>query len=402
MARSCAAGLLAAAVLAATDLARADVVAEGREAIERLGCAECHEMPGFDARSGCTGCHQSLARRLRVGVRRIGTATHFVRVPDLSRVTRRLRREYLERYVQDPHDVRPHLEESMPRLPVSPGEARAIIAYLARMAPPAPEAEPSTPPPDRSRVERGRRVFAAAGCPSCHVFGNADFGMGADGRLYRGMRAQALLAPNLRYVRERLEPARALVWILDPASVDPQTTMPRPELNADDAVAVRDFLFLGDPGPAVVAARPPELSQLTPASQPVGFAAVRRIFGRSCIHCHAHTTAVGTVVGLGFAPMALDLSTWQGVQAGAFRPWSGGRRSILEATDGGPPPLIARLLRRHAEAPRDLVPIFRDHLLPGSRRVRDAAPVGMPLGLPPLPLEDLRLIATWIAQGARP
>lgn len=384
--------------------ARADVVNEGRDAIAALGCAQCHAIPGFDPRVGCAGCHRSLAHRIRVGIRRIGGASHFVRVPDLSRVTLRLRRDWLERYVQDPYDARPHLEESMPRLPVSADQARAIVAYLSRMAPAAPGVTHRRPATsiDPARVDRGRRVFAAAGCPSCHVFGNVDFGVGATERMYRGMRAQALLAPNLRFVRERMDPATVLQWILDPRSIDPSTTMPRPELTIADAVALRDFLLLGEAGAAVAALRSPVLAELTTLPRPVGFATVRRIFARSCIHCHAHATAVGTSASLGFAPMALDLSTWEGARAGAFRPWSGGRRSVLVPTDGGPPPLLARLLRRHDEARRDLVPVFGDHLLPGLRARADDAPVGMPLGLPPLPIDDLRLIATWIAQGAPP
>ncbi|MBI2898333.1 MAG: c-type cytochrome [Deltaproteobacteria bacterium] len=388
-----------AVLLLAPGDATADDEDAGRAAIERYGCARCHLVPGFepDPRTGCVACHRSLQNRPRSGLGRAPVATHFVQVPDLTGAARRLRPDALAAAIRDPYDARPHLEESMPRLPVSAAEAEAIADYLgARTA----RLEPAAPPPSGSRVERGRAVFATAGCTSCHVFGNVDFGTGATADFYRSMRRQALLAPNLRFVRDRMDPAVALAWIVDPTSVDPTTRMPRPAISYEDAMAVRDFLYLGELGAA--AAPQPALGagDLPLLDRVVRFDEVRSIFSRSCVHCHAKTTGTGTTAALGFEGVALDLSTRDGVLAGAIRS-DGTRRSVVEApTGGGLAPLIQRLVRRHAEAPRDVVPVYRDSLGPVRREARDPEPVGMPLGLPPVPAEDIRVIATWIAQGA--
>ena len=60
-------------------------------------------------------------------------------------------------------------------------------------------------------------------------------------------------------------------------------------------------------------------------------------------------------------------------------------RSIFTPLPDGTPRIVAHLLARHAE-------------------VAGAAPElrGMPLGLTPVPLPDIALLATWISQGRKP
>lgn len=390
-----------AAAMAALCLLAAPAAAQqagaGRAAIAKLGCTQCHSAPGFErSEHGCVGCHQHLLHQPRSGLHRAPHAEHFVEVPDLGVAGARLTSRYLVQFLQHPHDVRPRLDESMPRLPVTEADARAIAGYLKAHARPVPEVE--APAPSRGNVSRGRHVFHQAGCTLCHVFGNAETGDDVPDAARAALRDAVRMAPNLRFVRDRMDPAVALAWIRDPKAIDPHTRMPQAHLSDEDALAVRDFLYLADPGRPAAPRRPLAASDLVPLDRPVRFADVRRIFGRSCIHCHAHTTATGIVTSLGFAPSALDLSTYEGVMAGALRP-DGTRVSIVESRHGAPPPLLARLLRRHAEARRDLVTPGRDPLDPPFKTKSGGEPVGMPLGLPPLPRDDLRVIATWIAQG---
>ncbi len=392
--------LVAAGLSAAPRTAVAQDAAAGRAAITRYGCVNCHAVPGFtaDPHRNCVACHQEIVRRPRSGLHRAPDIRHYMDTPDLRNVTRRLRADYLVHFISDPHDVRPRLEEAMPRLPVTRADARAIVAYLTKSA--GRVNVPRSPAPSRSRVAHGREVFISAGCGGCHGFGNWDSGVHLPAVAIRALGEKALLAPNLRFVRERLDPDTALAWIRSPRSIDPNAHMPRPELSPGDALAVRDFLFLGDPGRPYQPPPPLTMADLTPLDRPVHFVDVRRIFGRSCIHCHAHTTNMGTTQGLGFPGVALDLATYEGVERGALGT-DGVRVSILDSpSGGGPPALLARLLRRHVEARRDMVPAMHDTLDPGVRAHRDQVPVGMPLGLPPLSKSDLRIIATWIAQGA--
>jgi len=387
--------LLALLLLALPTAARAQ---DGRRAVQRYGCASCHQIEGVRASRGasCVGCHESIVSQARSGLGRAPRVEHYVHAPDLRMVTRRLRDDYLLRFLQDPHDVRPRLEETMPRLPVTEADARAIVQFLRAGA--GEVTVPRSPAPSRANVARGREVFDRAACATCHEMGNIDFAIRIPTIALAGMGRPAYEAPNLRFARERLEPDVALAWILDPRTLDPNTQMPHPELTREDAIAVRDFVFLGELGAPVAPPAPPTAADLREVSRRVRFADVRRIFNRSCIHCHAHTSGHATASAFGFPPSSLDLSTLEGVRAGTELP-DGTRRSILEPDASGVPPLVARLLRRHAEAGRDITEPRRDSLAPIAREV-PSEPVGMPIGLPPLPLDDLRTIATWVAQGA--
>ncbi len=392
------AGLAIAAVLAVAPAALAQT--EGRRAVERYGCASCHQIQGVraSASASCVGCHERVLAAPQSGLGRAPHVVHYLHAPDLRRITRRLRADYIERFVRDPHDVRPRLEETMPRLPVSEEDARLIVSFLRSSA--GEVSVPSSPAPSRANVERGRRVFVDSGCPTCHELGNLDFGVHIPPIALMGMGRPAYEAPNLRFARERLTPDVALAWILNPRSIDPETQMPHPELSREDAIAARDFVFLVDPGSPVTPPAPPRAEDLRRVSRQVRFADVRRIFQRSCIHCHAHTSGPGAASAFGFEPSSLDLSSIEGVRAGAALP-DGTHRSVIDPDESGVPPLVARLLRRHAEAARDVTSPGHDPIMPIVRE-RPTERVGMPLGLPPLPVDDIRTIATWIAEGARP
>lgn len=400
----CAAAIL---WLACAGPARAEDPARGHEAAARYGCVHCHALPNERShpRAGCVSCHVRTIESRGPAASRI---SHYVATPGLRFVARRLSASYLIEYLMRPHDVRPHLEETMPRLPIDEGRARDLTAYLASLSPPAQiEAGPA---PSAARVARGEALFVSKGCVACHTFGNRGFGDRPSGgelpeAARRALGAAAALAPNLRYARVRMERDVMLAWIRDPSRVDPETRMPRPELTAEEALAVRDFLWLGDPGQPAPLRPPTRAAMLEPVEREVSYAEVAAIFARSCVHCHAHSGAsVGELSGrlsaFGFPRAELDLSSYEGVMRGVTRA-NGERVSLLDPeAEGEAPPLIARLLERHAEAQRDVVPPHRDPLGPAFGVSTDGPMVGMPLGLPPLPAEDLRLLVTWIGRGA--
>ena len=371
--------------------ARAQDASAGRAALARYGCVSCHAEPAASLGQGarCVGCHVEVLRGRRSGLGRAPAVRHYIDVPSLVSAGRRMRPDALAAYVRDPIHLRPRMDESMPRLPVTEADANAIAAYLRTAS--GARTAPRSPAPDRSRVEAGRRAYQAAGCVTCHSFGTAIPALALPREALRAMGAQSVLGPDLRFACDLIDPDTALAWILDPQSVDNDARMPRTPLRPADALAIRDFLFLGDPG---APARPPRVvtaDDLAPLARPVRFAEVRRIFGRSCIHCHAHTTGDQASAVFGFARSALDLSSYEGVSAGVVLP-DGTRRSVVADDASGTAPLVARLLARHVEAAHEAAP---------ARAALSTAPVGMPLGLPALSADDLRIVATWIAQGAQ-
>lgn len=382
-------------VLASLLASPAAAQSAGREAVERYGCATCHTVPGVrvSRRQSCVGCHERVVGARRSGLGRAPRVQHYLHVPDLRHVTRRLREDYLVSYLQNPHDARPRMEETMPRLPVTEDDARLITRYLRAQA---GEVEvPASPAPDPGNVAPGRAAFERAGCMTCHELGNLDFGVHLPPVALRRIGDAAFEAPNLRFVRDRMTPDVALAWIRNPRAIDPNTEMPHPQLSDGDARVIRDFLFLVDPGRPAAARRP--TLELQPLSRRVRYAEVRAIFDRSCIHCHAHTDGEANAT-FGFAPSSLDLSSPEGVRAGVLLP-GGARRSVLAPDHTGLPPLVWRLVRRHEEATRDQAGVLADPLGPALAPPDDTPP-GMPLGLPPVAPDDIRLLYTWALQGA--
>jgi cytochrome c2 len=176
-------------------------------------------------------------------------------------------------------------------------------------------------------------------------------------------------------------------WLRDPAAAKKGAAMPKIPLTDPEIADVAAFLLTAELAPVEPGAVPERLPVL---SRAVTYQEVHnKVFGQICRHCHSDEAVVadggpGFSGGFGFAGRRLDLSSYDGIMAGSVGD-DGQRRSVLEPLDDGTPRLVAHLWARHAEdagQPRD--------------KVR-----GMPLGLPPVALEDIQLIETWIAQGAK-
>lgn len=353
---------------------------QATQAFEEGDCALCHEVPGVphaDRSVSCTGCHTWIrevaadpGKRARamelfpLWERYERSTRSFLTVPSLTAAMARLEPTWVERYLADPHDLRPGLPESMPRLGLDDDARAAIVAAFTEAR--APVA--SSPEPDPANVGEGARLFASKGCAGCHAYGALH------------PAAPNPSAPDLAHARERMDPDMGAAWIRDPTAVSKDATMPALGLSVDEAVALRDYVWLAEPGwrPAEPATRP-----VLPTTEPVTWAEVEeRVFGRICVHCHMDPeqnggrAGPGNAGGFGYAPTGIALQT---------------REQVLAVADRIPDALF----RRRAEAARDRVG-------PGEHPAVLTRPEkpGMPLGLPPLSDEDLSLVLGWLAQGA--
>ncbi len=353
--------------------------------VERFECYRCHDAPGklvpATRDRHCARCHQAVLRgdlddegyEPEAVARWKACDYQLEVVPSLTGLERRVRREWLIEFLQRPHDLRPDLPASMPRLRVSPEDARAIADHFV---PAEPEAKEAIALGD---ARRGRELFLDRGCTSCHAFGGAELPARP-----RTPGLASRLAPDLRHTRARMTPHALLTWLGDPAALKPDTLMPKPALDEAERLDVAAFLLeapLAPPPPVTAPARLPLLERRVAYEE-----VERRVFKRVCWHCHSDPAPVGgdggrgNTGGFGFAGRGLDLGSHGAVLRG-------GRDGldVLAPDASGLPRIVSVMLARHVEAQGGEVPGVR----------------GMPLGLRPMALEEIQLVESWIAQGAR-
>ncbi len=371
--------------------AAAGDAARGAKLVAELECRRCHEAAVAVApapEKNCTGCHTEIVEgrfpadedQLARWQSRI---QHFVTLPPLTRSGDKLRSSWVARFLLEPHDLRPGLEESMPRFELTAEQASDIAASIA----PRDATEAEKPEGD---AQRGRELLEQKGCGTCHrMSGVPPLAVRKleleldDARLAKAMR----LAPDLARSRERLLPGYVERWLEKPSAVDPNTLMPDIPLSKREARDIAAYVLT-----TPLAAGPPKkpFERLPLLTRPVLFAEVKqRVFRNTCWHCHADPDYAigdggpGNTGGFGFAGRRINLAEHETVLAG-YVDDAGERRSLfLPDGTNGENHLVRALLARHSEEAGTKVPGVR----------------GMPLGLPALSAEEIQLVETWISQG---
>jgi mono/diheme cytochrome c family protein len=405
------------------EAARTQAIAEGKAAIDRNQCNRCHTIDDIapaDRSFHCTSCHVSLRALTPADhayhslSKKYGEAVlqryqrniqHLQRVPDLTAIGRRVRPDWIARFLAEPFDVRPALEESMIRHNMGEADLRAVVRYFAAVAqaddPYAPGFKPPPPParPDEARLEQGKKLFLEKGCVACHTFGNLDTRLTA-AQLTAGA-FPSLLAPNLRFVRDRTRPDVLVAWIEAPDKVSPGTLMPSLNVAHAEAELLRDFLIHGDPALKPVPP-PPSLTPPPVLTRPVAYEEMKeRVLGKVCVHCHMNDyekdNGPGNKGGFGYKGVSLAMRTYESLVSGATDD-KGKRYSVLVPRPGeAVPPILQSMMRRRVEEQRDRVAAFADHERPAYPKERP----GMPMGLPAMTDEEVSILATWIAQGCQ-
>ncbi|MCX7805217.1 MAG: hypothetical protein N3A38_08515 [Planctomycetota bacterium] len=459
-----------------------DCIAEGKALTRKYSCDDCHRFDPDEPPpvSTCLGCHlfvrsiigdEDLEERVLAAsvhmYRGIARVRHQLYMPDLTAVAARIKPEWIREFLADPYDVRPHLEDSMIRVPLSGEQVETLIRYFRalaeiqglddfrswdaattdRGAAPISPGRASGPgasagteasvgtgernesagpagregagPSGKRGAERGLELFVRNRCYDCHQFGNRRFAPVHGSWPPDQGRAEA---PDLRFAARRLDRRTAEAWVFKPKALFPRTKMPQFPLAAGDAAAIVEFLFSADHEvrdvPAVEALESPEWRAWAGTSGAGGEASggkagraelpsrvsyqdVEAILHDSCVHCHMpdRQGGAGNVGAYGYPARRLDLSTYAGLLRGSLQA-DGMRADILARREGWPPILIERLLLRREENLRDFAPPFGQKIAEPWKTHRRTGPVGMPMGIPALPPEQIRTIGDWIRAGA--
>jgi len=368
--------------------------ARGKELVTEMQCQRCHggldEVEPIASTSHCFQCHQDVMdgkyRHKPDNARWQQNVKHLTAVPSLAAIGERYDYGWVVRYLLDPHDLRPNLVPTMPRLPLDRQQARDIATFLTEGG-----REREDTSLQGADLARGRKLIEQKGCGSCHMFGgvpalpDAPKAHAPDERRYE-TRPAVQLAPDLRWTRERVDAATLMAWLHDPAAIKPGTLMPQTPMTAQERRDIAAYILGAELEPAPAHAIP-ELPK--PLDRPVRFAEVaEKLFDVTCRHCHQDPNDAmgdggpGNTGGFGFPPRGLQLTSYERVLAG-YKDDDGERHSVFTKMADGTPRLVAALMARHAEEAGAPNPEIR----------------GMPLGLPPVAVDDIQLLVSWIAQG---
>jgi mono/diheme cytochrome c family protein len=364
----------------------------GKELVLSYQCNRCHDGTGHEAapqNKHCVHCHKDIMEdRFKAPAASIARWKPRVKeladAPSLEAMGKRFTRAWVREYLLQPSDLRPHLQQYMPRLAISTKDADDIAAYLV----------PDADPPAASEIAgadlgKGRALLDTKGCGSCHVFTGvaavaASPPPAMDPKEYE--RAHKL-APDLRVVRERMTAAKLTLWLTDSKAVKPDSAMPKIALTPAEVKDLAGYLMTAE-----ITAPPakPKVARLPVLTRKITFKEVdEKVFHRTCWHCHSEPDYAigdggpGNSGGFGFKPRGLNLSDYNGITAG-FVDDKGERQSVFAKDDQGVPRMVRALLARHEEEEQNVA----------TGTVR-----GMPLGYDALSLEDIQLVDTWIAQG---
>ncbi len=367
----------------------------GQRLVADFECHRCHEGTGLAAPTldkDCVRCHEQIATdRFQATPAKLAKWKPHIMpyrdVPSLSEMGGRLRPAWVMDYLLHPHDLRPNLAQTMPRLPLSPQQARDIATYLTASTSSGSKAlATASVTRQAAQVAHGKQLMSERGCVTCHQMSGSDL---AAPPATRPAPRTLGLAPDLRFARRRAEPEAILRWLLDPAKVKHDAAMPNLALAVEDARDLAAFVSFGELAPAPRPALPARLPVL---ARKVGFDEVNeQVFAVTCRHCHTNPDIAdgdggpGNTGGFGFKARKIDFSSYQGIQSGALDE-HGQRVSLFEKTSEGLPRLVAALVARS-----------REEL--GETAVVSAEVRGMPLGLPAVTPEQLQLVESWIDQG---
>jgi hypothetical protein len=383
----------------------------GRDLVTQFECGRCHvvaTVAPLSKEKQCTGCHADInAGQVTATLAQLSRWQSKVLelgdVPTLVATNRRLREDWIRDFLLHPHDLRPSLVPTMPRLPLSEQQAADLAAFLTD-GPPRDETR-WTPAPNE--LARGRELLDVKGCGLCHKMTGTAAIQGAllptsvtlsPGDMVRAMR----LAPDLRFTRERFRPWALVAWLLDPPGVKADTLMPKLDLSLDEAKSIATYLLTAPLGAQEIKLVPLQLPLLT---RDVTYDEVAtRVLRKTCWHCHGEPDfergdgGPGNSGGFGFRGVGLNLSDYnstfagmfdaRGIRVSVFAPEPGTPWTKMEPgpvfTPSPPSRLVAALLARQHEEAGETSPIR-----------------GMPLGLPALGAEEVQLVETWIAQGRK-
>ncbi|MFN3244288.1 MAG: c-type cytochrome [Planctomycetota bacterium] len=175
--------------------------------------------------------------------------------PDLRRVASRANPGWLAKWMRDPHAVRP--DATMPKMPLSDGDANDIAVYLGGLGAPLPAMTFT-----KEQQDKGAARFRELGCVACHTRTDEKAEDAALGDRIR-----------LQFVGEKWHGAALVSYLQEPSAHYTDVRMPDLKVSADDATNLAAYLLAG--------------RQQPPAPKGDAKKGRRLVQKHGCVLCHA-------------------------------------------------------------------------------------------------------------------
>ncbi len=157
----------------------------------------------------CTSCHQIANRGGTVG-------------PILNQVGNRREKEWLQRWLSDPQQVKPGTK--MPKFDFTPAQLNAAVDFLSNMKKKLRTDEILAQ--NIPAIQKGEQLFDDYGCLGCHRIGE-------EGRF---------VGPDLTWIGKRKTEEWERTWLHDPAAFKPGTFMPDFKIPQEGIDAIATYL----------------------------------------------------------------------------------------------------------------------------------------------------------------
>jgi cytochrome c553 len=258
----------------------------GRFLAEEHACVRCHRPAASD--------HVAAGLTNRAG-------------PDLSSVGARVHAGWIERWLEDPHRLRPGA--AMPVMFAADDDGKAgryaVAHYLASLGGPVPaNAKPPKEAELTASAARGQKLFTTLGCITCHAEAKKDDKPSSAAEAF-------ITAAPARYpltdLGSKTTPEALAEYLKNPLAADPSGRMPHLLLQPNEATDLARFLCQSKAegaSPDLPAAPPdaaqraafkrlgPKAEELTafdklPADSRWKDLGKRLVVAKGCVNCHA-------------------------------------------------------------------------------------------------------------------
>ena len=233
------------------ELDMAPTLSKGKRLFERLGCAGCHFVSGYERVVYDPAEDYMEHRRMQVGpslsfdgrlAQEAGAASDNEIGGFGWKLSERGGKEWLFNWLKNPRAYLP--QTRMPNYRFSDEEAKAVSAFvLAGTGWTESAAEAAAEAPlDAALAARGEALTKNIGCLACHTVPDTD-----------GSVVGNAFGPDLSKVGSKLSRKFLMKWLDDPRGYDPKTVMPsmfdnvaEPERSAQIAAVTEYLLSLND------------------------------------------------------------------------------------------------------------------------------------------------------------